>query len=359
MIVRELKYQNFRNLSSGLFTPCEGINVIYGNNAQGKTNLIEAIWLFSGQKSFRTSKDAELIKLGEEKTTLDLKFFSASREQTAVLEIQNKRVAKLNEIEQKKTSNLGSAFSAVLFSPNDMDLIKDGPSVRRKFLDDVICVLRPKYEKVLKAYNKAIIQRNAVLKDSIFHSSLEGLLDAYEDRIAKFGSYLISQRKKYIEALDQYAPVIYKGISLDEEFTIEYKSSSGEGEYEDLRKSLLESRVEDTKNCTTSTGPHRDDIDFLINGLSVKSFGSQGQKRSVVLSLKLAEAEILKKFTNEEPIAILDDVMSELDRKRQDYILNHIKGWQVFITCCDPKQIESLKAGSLFKMENGQLVKEI
>ncbi|MBQ2676898.1 MAG: DNA replication/repair protein RecF [Clostridia bacterium] len=360
MFVSKLEFENYRNLKDGSFEPSNEINVIFGDNAQGKTNLIEAIWLFCGQKSFRQVKDPQLVKLTDatEPLTAKLKmsFFAAGREQKAQININQKRSASINGISLDTPSNLSESFCCVVFSPADMDLIKDGPVVRRKFLDNAISQLRPKYAKMLSVYNRSVMQRNAILRDVMFHSELEFMLDAYEDRIAKSGAYIVSQRKKYLEAIMEYAPEIYFGISGQREtFNIEYKCSTKDGSYESLIDALRINRGEDTKNGTTGVGPHRDDIEFFINSLPVKTYASQGQRRSVILALKLSEAEVLKRFSGEQPIAILDDVMSELDHSRQDFILNHIKGWQVFITCCDPDTVKMLNSGKCFKVENGKV----
>lgn len=360
MFVENLTVENFRNLEKITFQPDREINVIFGDNAQGKTNLIEAIYLFSGQKSFRGTKDSQLPTLtdppGQHVAKLSLSFFAQQRHQTARIVIDKKRSAMLNDLPLPAPSALCEHFGAVLFSPADMDLIKDGPNVRRKFLDNAIAMLRPKYAKMLSVYNRAVTQRNAILRDVLFHSELSFMLDSFEDRIAKAGAYIIAQRRKYLEALQTYLPAIYGGISNNKEtLTISYKCSAENGDWETILHLLQQNRAEDTKNMATSIGPHRDDLEFFINQMPVKAFGSQGQRRSVVLSLKLAEAEILKKHSGEQPVAILDDVMSELDRTRQDFILNHITGWQVFITCCDPNAVHALQAGRCFQMENGVL----
>lgn len=361
MYLEKIEYENYRNLKKGEFCPDKEINVIYGDNAQGKTNLIEAIWLFTGRKSFRGTKDNQLINIDNNQHAAILKstFFSAGRKQTGEIIITNKRLASINDINLSSASGLSENFTAVLFSPADMDLIKEGPIIRRKFLDNAISTVRPKYEKILLAYNRAVAQRNTILKDVVFHRELEFMLDVYEERIAKSGAYIIAQRKKYVEALMEYIVDIYNGISSNkEEISLKYKSTAGNGSEEEILKSLKDSRMQDTVTASTNVGPHRDDLEFFINGLALKIFGSQGQRRSAVVALKLSEAEILKKYTGEQPIAILDDVMSELDLSRQDYLLNHIKGWQVFITCCDPNTIKSLNSGKIFKMTNGILKEE-
>lgn len=359
MYVTKLCYENFRNLKDGCFEPAPGINVIFGDNAQGKTNLIEGLWLFSGQKSFRNVKDAQLVKLQQDEikpARLQMDFFAAGRKQTAQISIQNRRSAQLNQIPLPAPAALGQSFCAVVFSPDDMDLLKDAPAGRRSFLNNAIAALRPKYDKMLQLYNRAVQQRNALLRDVQFHSELTALLDIYEDRIAKTGAYLISRRMEYVAALMRHIPKIFQELSDGSERPmLTYRCSAGDGGEQAILQALQQSRGEDTKTGFTGVGPHRDDFLFCINGLPVKQYGSQGQLRSAVLSIKLAQAELLKTFSGEQPIAILDDVMSELDAFRRDYILNHINGWQVFITCCDPEPADRLVAGARFQMRAGVL----
>ena len=361
MYLKSAHIKNYRNLKNVDFFPGKEINVIYGDNVQGKTNLTEAIWILTGQKSFRGNKDSQLINKenNTEKAFIEAKFYSCGREQNIKMDILKGKKVFLNDIPQKTVSALSDVFSAVVFSPAEMQLINDGPSIRRKFIDNAISMLKPKYAHILNNYNTAVKQRNAVLKDVRFHSELTSMLDLFEDNIAKNGAYIINQRKMYVEAIMKYLPHIYSGISSNrEKLEIMYKISGMEKCDEDcdpekLRVMLKDSRKDDIMLGITSVGPHRDDIEFYINNDEVKIYGSQGQRRSAVLSLKLSEAEILKKHFGEQPITLLDDVMSELDRSRQDYILNHIKGWQVFITCCDPNTIENLNEGYCFKMEDG------
>ena len=359
MQINKISFKNYRNLYDNEIEFCDGINVIYGLNANGKTNLAEAIWLLTGIKSFRGNKDKELINKNNftENTRIKGYFLSNGRKQTAEIEIDKKRSAVLNEVKLNSPNELSKSFSAIVFSPTDMYLISDGPSMRRKFLDNAISMLRPKYAKIMSDYKNAVLQRNSVLKDVTFHSELSVMLDLFEQTIAKTGSYIINQRIKYIDALMNELPKIYYGISNNkEELELIYKSSiKGDFTEENIFNQLKESRREDIKNLATSVGPHRDDFEFIINGDDLKIFGSQGQKRSAILSVKLSEAEILKRHFGEMPIIILDDVMSELDKTRQDYILNHIKGSQVFITCCDAQTINILENGKCFYVENGEI----
>ena len=354
MRIKSLKIENFRNIKDIQIFPSDEMNVIYGENAQGKTNIIEAIWLFTGAKSFRGAKDEELKRFSCEKARLKIEFEAEKIEKSAQIEINEKRIACLNEKPLKSVSHLAGKFNAIIFSPTDLRLLSDGPKVRRKFLDMAICQLYPTYIEILRGYTKAVTQRNKILKDFKNNSSVLPLLDVFEKEIALSGEKIIKYRLRYIEILKEFIPEIYKGISNGQEnLEIEYISSN---KSENLLTDLKNSRKEDMFTYKTSVGPHRDDLEFKINGISAKNFGSQGQKRSVALSLKLAEAEILKKTTGEYPICLLDDIMSELDPKRQNFILNHIKEMQTFLSCCDPETLKNLKEGKRFQIKSGEVL---
>lgn len=354
MVIKSIETVNFRNFEDQKIEFCDGINVIVGENAQGKTNLLEALWLFTGAKSFRGSKDNTLVKFDCDKAKLSLKFIDEGRNQDFIINIDNKRSAVLNGVEYKSASSLAGKICAIVFSPNDLNIIKDGPSERRRFLDTAICQLYPNYINILRQYLRAVNQRNQILKDLRYHSELEMFIEDFEKEIATLGIKIINYRKNYVEKLKSYINDIFNGISNGKEnLTIEYKSVGGD-KLEEFIENLKKIRKEDMNTLTTSIGPHRDDLEININGISARNFGSQGQKRSVVLALKLAEAAVLKEITGKQPIALLDDVMSELDLNRQNYILNHIKEWQVFITCCDYGSVEMLKTGKIIKAEKGK-----
>lgn len=363
MNVQKLECLNFRNLKEAVLEPCEGINVIFGDNAQGKTNLLEGIWLFTGCRSFRGSTESELINFNAKKAKLSLDFFGSGREQNISLEIEKGRSFSLNGIRLKSTSKVIGEFSSVVFSPVHLTLVKGGPGERRKFLDTAISQLKPKYAVTLANYNKALSERNILLKDCCFHSELQELLDVWEERVAFYGSEIIRQRIGYVNALSRFCEDIYGGISSGKEkLYVSYRencSAFGKDKqeiYDNLKNLLFASRKNDIPTGFTSVGPHRDDLSIKIDNIAARAFGSQGQQRSAALSLKLSEAAVIKDFTGEQPVAILDDVMSELDLSRQNYILNHIKNWQVFITCCDPNSVKSLKYGKAFEMKNGELL---
>ena len=352
MRVNKITLQNFRNIKNTEIIPCEGMNVICGENAQGKTNILEAIWLFTGAKSFRNAKDKEFVNFGKDSAKLELDFLSEGIEKQAVLKISDKREAVLNENKLKSAANLAGNFNAIVFSPLDLRIVTDGPSVRRKFLDVAIGQIYPSYIELLKKYMRAVTQRNSIIKDYRYDSTISVMLDSFEEEIAVTGEKIILLRKRYIDALNEFLPEIYNGLSGGKEnLSTVYVESSN-----DLMKSLKENRKEDMFSATTSVGPHRDDIEFKINDISARMYGSQGQKRSVALSLKLAEAQVIKKKVGECPVFLLDDVMSELDPERQNFILNHISNMQVFLTCCDPDNFKNLKAGKIFTVKDGGLL---
>lgn len=353
MKVNKLSLNNFRNLFSSEIVFSENVNVIIGDNAQGKTNLIEAIWLFTGAKSFRTSKDSEMVSFGYEKATLKMNFVSGGIEKTAKIEIAKRRTAELEEKKLRSASNLVGNFCAVVFSPTDLETVKEGPSHRRRFLDLAIGQLYPNYVEILKNYTRAVTQRNILLKnmDGKFQNS--EMLDVFEGEIAEFGKKIIDYRIKYCKKVTENASAIYRELSsMREDLEAEYLPSCSA---EELAEKLYLSRKNDIFSGTTSVGPHRDDLDFKINGISARTFGSQGQQRSVAIALKLAEAKTLYEIIGEEPVIIFDDVMSELDKSRQNFILNHIKGKQVFITCPDPSVLSEFKDGKVFTVSGGKI----
>lgn len=361
MKINSIEIESFRNIES-LSLDFDDVNIIYGENAQGKTNLIEAIYLFTGAKSFRGVKDKELVQFNKESSRLKINFTTSTRNQTAQIDIKGRRQATLNGIKKKSATELGDELKAVIFSPVHLSMVKDGPAERRKFIDNALCQLKSNYRNVLKEYNKCLMQRNTLLKDIPNNPELADMLYIWDKNLAMAGAKIIYQRQKYVEALLPYARDIFDGLSKGKEM-IGLKLC-GEFEYENLTVQEIEkklmitferNRSTDIINRITAVGPHRDDMEITINGCSARSFGSQGQQRSCVLALKLAEASLLKQMTNEEPLALLDDVMSELDESRQDYILNHIKNWQVFITCCDANTVLRLKKGKTFHIENGGL----
>ncbi len=368
MYVKRLRFENFRNLSDGELLPNNGINVIYGENAQGKTNLLEAIWLFTGGHSFRGAKDAELPRIDTQTgrnssyAKLLLDFHSEEREQNAILNIQSgRRSSVINGVQKKTGSALIGKVCAVIFSPEHLLLVKEGPSKRRNFVDSAICQIKPAYARTLGLYNRALSQRNALLKEITKFPDLSETVDVWNVRLAKLGADVMKERFEYIEKLRKKAETVYGGISKGrEKMEICYSPSLSliedldVNETEELLLSeLRKNEGSDIRAGFTATGPHRDDVDISINGLSARTYASQGQQRSAVLALKLSEAEILSEVIGETPLVLLDDVMSELDKGRQDYLLNQLEDRQVFITCCDLSAVSSLNAGARFHVKDG------
>ncbi len=352
MIVLDLECKNFRNLSNVHILPFENMNVICGENAQGKTNLIEAIWLFTGAKSFRGAKDSEFLKFKEEKSICHLEFKSKGIKNKASLQFETKKTAFLNNKKLQSASALAGNFNAIVFSPIDLNIVSEGPKLRRKFIDSAICQIYPSYISVLKQYIRAVTQRNQIIKDFKYDSTLFVMLDAFENEIATIGTKIIDMRKRYLELLQEFLPTLYDGISNGKEkLEVKYISSCSEN----LEEALKKTRKEDMFSGVTTVGPHRDDIDFKINYISARNYGSQGQKRSVALAVKLAEAEVINKKTGEYPVILLDDVMSELDKSRQNFVLNHTKEMQTFLSCCDYSNIENLKNGKIFNVKGGEV----
>ena len=365
MKVNSVELNNFRNISSIKLEATDGVNVIYGENAQGKTNILEAIWLFTGCKSFRGAKDPEFIKFGEDIAKIKLNFSDNIRNKKSEIAFGNKKKnVSLNDIPLRSSAELIGSFYGVIFSPTHLSLIKDGPSERRKFLDTALCQLKPSYAEHLARYKRSLMQRNALLKDIRLSTQLYDMLDSWDDSLARYSAAVISERLKYIEILSQYSKEIYSGISeYKEDFSVSYSRKditdiniSVHDLYLQELEKIKEARKEDILTRSTTIGPHRDDLDIKINNVSARSFGSQGQQRSCALALKLGESEIIKKITGETPVALLDDVMSELDEKRQDYVLNHINDRQVFLTCCDPSQVLRLCGGKSFLIKGGELI---
>ena len=356
--------RNFRNIEHMEIEPVNGINVIYGENGHGKTNIIESIWLFTGCNSFRTRKNTELINKDSEFSEIDMGFFSYERSQTAKLIINSQKEAYLNGIKQISPRKFLGEFQAVVFSPSVLSVIKDGPSEKRKFLDIAISLVKPNYAVLLSKYNKAIFQRNALLRQINSTSRGEDLLYAFDEEVARLGGRIIEYRLSYIEDLKEFSADVYREISSDrEQMEIAYINSlketgSNAQEWaEILYNESVKNHQKDIFRLATSSGPHKDDLNILLSGMDARSYGSQGQQRSCALALKLSEASILKKYSGEQPIALLDDVMSELDSKRQKYLIKYFDGWQVFVTCCDRSHLRKIKSDKTFKIADGKVKK--
>ena len=365
MKVESIKFQNFRNLDEFTLIPCDGMNMIYGKNAQGKSNILEAIWLFCGGHSFRTYSYKDLVNFESDYARLDCKFFGQERKQRASITIESsKRIIKVNGVEKKTSSSLIEKFCAVIFSPDNMALITGGPSERRDFIDSAICREKKKNALTLQKYNRLLKQRNALLKELKKSDRQLATLSFWDEQLVILGAEIIRQRMDFVKMISDKAAIFQKGISKGrEKLSLRYVSSVG-AEYKDTEKEIRDkfmfkcklNRLSEIYNGSTTVGPHRDDIEILINGKNAKIYGSQGQKRSSVLAIKLAEAAVLKERMGENPVILFDDVLSELDNDRQDYLLNELKGCQIFITCCEKSNKEQLNEGKVFHINSGKII---
>ena len=366
MYLTRLELRQFRNMEQLELLPCPGINVIYGDNAQGKTNLAEAIWLFTGAKSFRGAKERELLRFGAPQAQLKADFVADGRQQEAILTIDSQRSASLNQLPLSSASQLAGRFLAVVFSPSHLALVQEGPALRRRFLDTALSQLLPQYGANLREYQRLLDQRGALLRDAERFPQLWDTLDVWDQQLAKRGAWLLYCRAQYVARLRKAACPVYGGISSQEEqLTMALESSIGAGECmnrEELSQLFLrrlqEGRAQDIQRHSTGCGPHRDDLALAVNGQPLRLYGSQGQQRSAVLALKLAECAILEELSGESPIVLLDDVMSELDSRRRSYLLNKIQGRQVFVTCCARESPQLVEQGRAFRIQGGRLREE-
>lgn len=350
MNVKRFGWSNFRNLSEGEIFPSPGVNVICGNNAQGKTNLLEGMWLFTGERSFRGAKDSELVKKGSDRGEISLDFYGAERDQNAKIKIINgRRSAELNGVPKKSCTALIGEFRAAVFSPEHLSLLQGGPAGRRNFIDAALCQIKPAYAALFAEYNRSLAQRNALLKDIPRSAELLDTLEVWDVRLVQFGEKIMRGRAAYLEKLAPPAAGFYSGMCGGREILeLSYERNAS-----DFAAALKESRRADLITGHTGVGPHRDDIAVSISGMDARAYGSQGQKRSAVIALKLAEAQLLTQITGETPVIFLDDVLSELDDERQGYLLNRLTGFQVFITCCGPEAARAPECGSVFHVEHG------
>lgn len=365
MKVLHHEINNYRNIENISFSPDEGINVIYGENGHGKTNIIESIWLFTGCNSFRTRKNAELVKENESDARLDMDFFAFNREQEVSLKIAETKEVHINGIKKNTHRQLLGEFQAVVFSPSVLSVIKEGPGEKRKFIDIAISLLKPNYAAVLSKYNKAVSQRNALLKKINDGTTKADFLFAFDEEVARLGGKIVEYRMDYLQKLKKNSAEIYKGISngreeLDMIYLCSVKDDAADasGWAQLIYDKLQKNRESDIFRLLTSAGPHKDDLEITLNGKSARAFGSQGQQRSCALSMKIAEGFIINEQTGERPVALLDDVMSELDSKRQIDLLKYLEGWQVFVTCCDKAHISKINHAKAFYVEDGT-IKEI
>lgn len=360
MIIKSIDLKNFRNYQIENIEFDDKTNIFYGDNAQGKTNILEAIYLTGTNKSHKGSKDSEMIMFENEESHIKTVILKKNIEYRIDMHLKKNRAKGIavNGMPIRKTTDLYGIVNLVFFSPEDLSIIKDGPSERRKFMNMELCQLNKIYSSDLVNYSKAVDQRNKLLKDIGFNPSLQETLDIWDLQLIKYGSNIISKRKEFIDTIRPLISEKHDFLSGGKEkLVIDYEPSVNEDDFENK---LNSARFKDIKNKTTSCGPHRDDISFMINGVDIRKYGSQGQQRTAALALKLAEIEIVKMITGDTPILLLDDVLSELDSKRQNYLLNSIDNVQTIITCTglDDFIDNRFAVNRIFKVINGKVYKE-
>lgn len=358
MIIKSLELADYRNYDSLVMEFDRGTNILYGDNAQGKTNILEAIYVSATTKSHKGSKDREIVNFDREeahiRTYLE-KDGVGTRVDMHLRKSKSKGIA-IDGQKIKKAADLLGLCNVVFFSPEDLGIIKNGPAERRRFVDMELCQLDSVYLYNLNQYNKIVNQRNKLLKDMYFNPGLKETLEIWDMQLAEFGSRIIGRRKLFVEQLNDIISEIHKRLSGGrEDLSIRYEPDVEPPEFENK---LKKNQERDIKLKTTSTGPHRDDFAFLAGDVDIRRFGSQGQQRTAALSLKLSEIEIVKKITGDTPILLLDDVLSELDSSRQNHLLNSIGDIQTIISCTGLEEFVSNRftVNRVFQVNSGSVI---
>ena len=357
MFIESIELKNYRNYGELHMDFDPGTNVLYGDNAQGKTNILEAVYVCATTKSHRGSKDREIIEFGEDESHIKMQLRKDDvpyRIDMHLKKNKTKGVA-VNGIPIRRASELFGIVNVVFFSPEDLEIIERGPDARRHFIDMELCQLDPMYLFHLTKYKQVLRQRNELLKQIGLNKDLLDTLDIWNNELVKYGNYVISARKSFIDKLNDYIQEIHKNLTGQREtITLRYEPSVRE---EDFATQIVMSEQKDLFTGTTNIGPHRDDLSFLSEGIDFREYGSRGQKRTAALSLKLTEIKIVEEKKGEKPILLLDDVLSELDRNRQNYLLEHIKGIQTIITCTGLEEFvkNGINIQKTFEIESGKV----
>lgn len=357
MIVETLELKDFRNYEDLKLELDPNINIFYGKNGQGKTNILEAIYLSSTTRSHRGSKDKEMIHFGCEEAHIKTVISKQKKHTTVDMQLR-KRNAKgiaINHVPIRKAADLFGTLNVVVFSPEDLQLIKKGPLERRNFINQTICQIDKVYVYDLSYYHKALEQRNKLLKDIYFHPELKDTLEIWDMQLIESGRKLIKRRRELIDDLNKKIKPIHASITAGkEEIEVIYNANTTEEEYE---QQFIKNRDRDLKEALTHVGPHRDDISFMVNGIDMRHFGSQGQQRTTALSLKIASIDLIWQTVNDLPVLLLDDVLSELDRDRQTLLLQYIKDIQTIITCTgfDDFVENRFHLDKVFEVDNGKV----
>ena len=354
MRLNRLAVTDYRNLSAAVLEPAPQLTVLCGANGQGKTNLLEAVWLLTGGKSFRGAKDAELIRRGADFAVLEAAFEAGDRPQEIRLTVGAKgtqrpgRTVRLNGADRGRAASIAGTFTAVAFDPNHLSLVKGGPDGRRRFLDSALCQVYRPYLVALRRYMRLTAQKNALLKSYDITPNGGVLLDTYDEQLAEYGALIMDHRCKFLAAAAPIAAQNYKDISHGAEtLELHYQMCTPAPTADALLEKLHAMRPAELRAGFCLAGPHREDLEILLDGQPARVYGSQGQQRSAVLSMKLAEASVAGEVLGEHPVMLLDDVLSELDDARQTYLLTRIEDKQTFVTTCD---------SAAFARTNGKLV---
>lgn len=366
MKVKNIQLSAFRNYDSAFVAFNEGVNVISGDNAQGKTNLLEAVYTLTSGKAFRARSDKDAVKNTESSARIKGELYTDGRDQTLEVILNRGRRKELfvNGVKKKTAAEFAGILRGVLFCPDDLNIIKEGAAARRRLMDMCICQLRPRYAEILAKFSKAYEEKTRILRDSEEKPSLLEFLDEYDRLLAVLSAEIIHYRAMFIKALSPAAAEIHREFSGGgENLEIRYKTVSTIDDPERPAAELLpmieehQSRHRSAERASRLclTGAHKDDLEIMIDGMSARDFASQGQTRTASLSIKLAEREIHYRDRGEYPILLLDDVLSELDEKRQSFVLNRIIGGQVFITCCDEAAIREKTGGMIIRVKEGKI----
>ena len=356
MWIKNIKIKNFRNYKKEEFYLEKNLNIFYGENAQGKTNIIELIFLCAMGKSFRAKKDKEMINLEENNSCVEIEYVKKDREGKINIILENKKIVTVNGIKIKKLSQLLGNINVVIFTPDDISILKGGPIYRRRFLDIMISQLKPNYMYNLNLYMKTLEQRNNYLRQINKEKKDEKLLDIWDEKLVEYAINVSNYRKEFINKINKNIKKVHSEITDNKEkIEIEYKTQCiNKEEYLEL---LKKTRKVDIIKGHTTEGIHRDDFEIYINKKLVNIYGSQGQHRTAILSLKLSELYIIYEEIGEYPVLLLDDFMSELDKKRKEQFLKKIKDIQVIITCTEKFNIEN-KNILIYNVKKGKVTKE-